>query len=765
MKIAVMTWFHYDNYGTVLQVTALYRKLSEQGHQVEIIQYYPRGKGDMLPSLSLFREIWDSAVRTIQNSKHPSIIEDVNGKQFDAYRSRELRFTEPCETLADLEALSERFDAFICGSDQIWSPLCFEPHYFLDFMADAERMVAYAPSIGVNSIEDPYIKKRMAELIGRFKHVSLRENSGAEIVGKLIGKDIPVVLDPTLLLSMEEWEKGLELEKQETEPYLLAYFLGVNERYWRAVYTLAERLKLEVKVIPVFRTDRKRRGIIDTGVGPGEFVKYIQNAAFVCTDSFHGVAFSVNFSRDFCCFERFGEKDKRNQNSRIYHILDILGLNSRLYRAEGEIDTGRIDYAQVHRKLEHFRKESQDFLWDSLAAVEQHCLSLGSGKKHVFQNGSLCCGCGACAQVCPVNAIQVRQAKTGFYRAVVREETCISCGKCQKICPFRTGDLRVSLEKKTLYSYKDPDPGFLRESSSGGIAGRLAILLQKKGYSVAGCIFDQKEQKARHILISPEDEEGLLQLHGSKYMQSEIAPLIPELVACSTPIAVFGTPCQIAGIRNVLRERQDVVYIDLICHGVPSYHVYQKYRELMKEQYHMDDSSLAVKFRYKPKGWHKKYLYVTDGKREKITSQHKDEYFLLFEQGACYMPACYECRWRASSSADLRVGDFWGKRFQKDETGVSMAVNLTERGVQLLEELKSSDFGKGLMEQPLEDYFIYQQTKNFTVPVYYNELISELEDPDRKLTDIVKKFTVRGEKRKRAIRNVYEVYKKFRKEQ
>lgn len=765
MKIAVMTWFHYDNYGTVLQVTALCRKLSEQGHQVEIIQFYPRGKGDMLPSVSLFREIWNSAVRTIQNSKNPSIVEDVSGKQFDAYRSRELCFTEPCETLADLEALSERFDAFICGSDQIWSPLCFEPHYFLDFVADAERMVAYAPSMGVNGIEDPYIEKRMTELIGRFKHISLREKSGAEIVGKLIGREIPVVLDPTLLLSMDEWGECLELEKQETEPYLLAYFLGVNERHWRAVYALAERLKLEVKVIPVFRADRKRRGVIDIGVGPREFVKYIQNAAFVCTDSFHGVAFSVNFSRDFCCFERFGVKDKSNQNSRIYHILDILGLNSRLYKSGRETDTGKIDYAQVHRKLEQFRRESQDFLQGSLAAVEQHCLSAGEGKKHVFQNGSLCCGCGACEQVCPVNAIQVNQVKSGFYRAIVREEICISCGKCRSVCPFRTDDFRVSLDKKKLYSYKDPDPGFLRESSSGGIAGRLAVLLQKKGYSIAGCIFDPTEQKARHILISPEDEKGLLQLHGSKYMQSEIAPLIPELVACSTPVAVFGTPCQIAGIRNILRERQDVVYIDLICHGVPSYHVYQRYRELLKEQYHMDDTNLSVKFRYKPKGWHKKYIYVTDAKREKTTSQFKDEYFQLFEQGACYMPACYECRWRASGSADLRIGDFWGKRFRKDETGVSMAVSVTEQGGRLLEELKSSDFGKGLMEQPLEDYFNNQQTQNFTVPVYYDELVSELEDPDRKLTDVVKKFTVHAEKRKRIIRNVYEVYKKFRKEQ
>ncbi len=761
MKIAIMTWFHYANYGTALQVTALSRVLESYGHSVKVIQYYPSEITNFLPSMPLFKELSTKVVKKIKNKYN--IVENISGKYFIKYREKQLNLTDKCETLSDLEALNGEFDVFICGSDQIWSPLCFNAHYFLDFVKDVNQMIAYAPSVGTFEIEDKFIEKQMVKLTKRFQYISIREKNGAELISKLIEKEVKNVIDPTLLLSEDEWNKNLEINKKKNKSYLLAYFLGNNESHWKTTYKLAKKLDLSVKVIPVFEEDLRRKGVISNGVGPREFVEYVENADYICTDSFHGVAFSINFSKDFCCFERFKNKDRENQNSRIYNILNHLNLENRLYKKENlEHLIKKINYLPVIKKLEILRKESQSFLISSLEQVQEYNLKSSINKNHVFKYNTMCCGCGVCANVCHKNAINIEMTEDGFWEAKVDASICVSCGKCKEVCPFQNNSGRISIKEGRLYSYKDKDSNLLLKSSSGGIAYRLADLLQNKGYSIVGCTFDREEQKAKHILISPKDKEGLCKLQGSKYMQSDFSSVLEEIVNCKTPIAIFGTPCEIAGVRNILKNRKDIFYIDLICHGVPSYHLYKKYKKSLKIHYGMNTDKMEIVFRYKPKGWRDRYIYSANLDKEIVVHQSKDEYFLMFEQGACYSSACYECRWRSTCSADLRIGDYWGNRFKKDLTGVSMILSMTEQGKILLNEVVKSEFRQGLKKQNLEDYYNSQQTEIILKPVYYDEIIELLKDDKYELTDIVKKYALPFEKRKQVMRKIHEIYDKIK---
>lgn len=239
MKIAVITWFHYQNYGTALQVSAMSEILRQSGHEADIIHYIPKGY--------MARSVPDYSVssvcrRALKRFKPPAAVksmprhfsDDSRSKAFDVYLSERLTFTPECTTLTDLCELNEQYDAFICGSDQIWSPNNFDAHYFLDFVSSRERMIAYAPSIGLPKIENRFVSDQMRTLIKRFEYLSVREIQGKNLIKQLTGKEAEMVCDPTVLLTGDEWRVYGNVPKySEKKTYLLAYMLGSNELHWK----------------------------------------------------------------------------------------------------------------------------------------------------------------------------------------------------------------------------------------------------------------------------------------------------------------------------------------------------------------------------------------------------------------------------------------------------------------------------------------------------------------------------------------------------
>ncbi|MCD8011872.1 MAG: polysaccharide pyruvyl transferase family protein [Lachnospiraceae bacterium] len=208
MKIAIMTWFHYINYGTVLQAYALQRYLRDQGHEVYLINYVGEDKKSSMNLKNIIERIKRKAKNTVINARYSESL-SIRKKTFHDWLIANCNLTQPLKN-SDLCNLEKEFDLFICGSDQIWhasTAELFEKEYFLDFVKDTSKKVSYAPSFGQSYIcksIEPQVKK----LISDFRMLSVREETGAEIIKNLTGKKPYVVADPVLLLDTEKWRGG-----------------------------------------------------------------------------------------------------------------------------------------------------------------------------------------------------------------------------------------------------------------------------------------------------------------------------------------------------------------------------------------------------------------------------------------------------------------------------------------------------------------------------------------------------------------------------
>ena len=736
-RLALMTWYSYHNYGTALQAAALCRVLGDFDFDVDVVNYSPYPEHIARPTPKdvnkLYAKLWRKAkARVLARGYVPKTREDL----FDRFLDENLTLTEPCVTLAEFEGLNGTHEVFVCGSDQIWSPAGHNPRYFLDFAGDDRLKVAYAPSLGLPRIEDEDVARQMARLCGRIDALSTREESGSKIVADLTGREVATVVDPTLLIEGKKWPGivGATASDADRAPYLLAYMLGMNERHWKRIYALGKALDLPVRLIPVFKKDLRRSGCIKSLVGPKEFVSLISGAAYVCTDSFHGVAFSINMNRDFCVFERFKRGDSGSQNSRVYNILEKTGLEGRLATdavRDAEL-TAPIDWAEPNERVAAERGRSLAWLEAALAMEPKP----SARKNNVCRDRSLCCGCTACEVACPVDAIDISLDEEGFWRAKVDEAACVSCGKCRRACPFVEHGDAVPVGEGQLYSFKSSDNVQLLRSSSGGAGATIAKMLACDGAAALGCAYEDGHGAVGR-LVEPGDAEGLASLAGSKYTQEEVGGSLALAARRGGPLAVFGAPCQVQAARNLMRGRDDVTYVDFVCHGVPTRHLLDRYADWLSSAHGLDRDTLHVDFRHKPKGWREIYIYTTDGAREHCEHQRRDPYFLMFEAGQCYAGCCYECPWRATSAADVRMADYWGPRFADDKTGVSMVLAMTERGREVVEGLREA----GAVEsQPFEDYRRYQQCTNNPAPVFRDALIERLANPSESISAVSDEF-------------------------
>ena len=209
---------------------------------------------------------------------------------------------------------------------------------------------------------------------------------------------------------------------------------------------------------------------------------------------------------------------------------------------------------------------------------------------------------------------------------------------------------------------------------------------------------------------------------------------------------MFGTPCQIAGIKNLLGEKENVLLVDLICHGVPSYNLYKKYLAFLREKGMHTDGTFETVFRYKEKGWREIYIYNTDNASRYCKSQDEDPYFIAFEHGFCYSKSCFECPWRDKSVADIRLGDYWHNKYAENNGGISMVATFTDRGLACIDKLKP--YAELFNHEPIKDYYECQQTKNSQIPVFWQELQEALIS-DKDLNSILSEYIYPFEKRKR----------------
>lgn len=307
-----------------------------------------------------------------------------------------------------------------------------------------------------------------------------------------------------------------------------------------------------------------------------------------------------------------------------------------------------------------------------------------------------CCGCGACVSICAKGAITMKEDAAGFIFPSVNEELCVSCGRCADVCVFTKKGVGAGNEPE-VYAAVYKDTRVLENSSSGGIFTPLASAVLDEGGAVFGAAWNENNE-LEHICV--ESKEELKRLRGSKYVQSSTKDTFKQakkLLNEGRSVCYCGTPCQIAGLKAFLgREYENLLTIDLVCHGVPSMRMLSDDLKALT-----GDSFKAIKdirFRDKRYGWAVKGCVVTDDKEIKYDAGSSPYYF-YFLKGEVYRESCYNCRFPSEGrQGDITLGDYWGihgdmiKKLGdiNPDKGISCVLVNTENGKKRFKEIENA---------------------------------------------------------------------------
>ena len=354
LKTATVTWITYNNCGTFLQAYALQHVVKSFGYENKILDDAPH----LIDARPICRKVLSRLKRIFVSGTRMKEVRSC-------YTSFREEWLETDKDTGDLKNVSGRYDLFLCGSDQIWSPIIkpVNPYFFLYFTD--KKKVAYAPSLGSTKASDEW-KSCVKPLLQRFSNISVREQQGASLLSVLLGRDIQTVVDPTLLLSAEEWKP---LCSDRIMPvgrkYLFCYMLSFNARYIERARKYSHRHGLEFVLMGLHR---EYEGLSDNVLwgGPSEFLSAVCHADAIITDSFHATVFSILFRKPFFTFQRFKANAWNNQNSRIENLLDRLSIKGRFVKDDNIDDVPPIDYSKVFPLLDKERERSLQYLSSSL---------------------------------------------------------------------------------------------------------------------------------------------------------------------------------------------------------------------------------------------------------------------------------------------------------------------------------------------------------------------------------------------------------------
>lgn len=322
-------------------------------------------------------------------------------------------------------------------------------------------------------------------------------------------------------------------------------------------------------------------------------------------------------------------------------------------------------------------------------------------------DNSKCSGCSACATICPKNCIKMLQDNEGFLYPKVDTEECIECGLCLKTCPHNTNE--TVIREKRAYAVINKDEKIRINSSSGGVFSLLAQAVIDKGGVVFGASFNDSFE-VEHVAI--EKIEEIERLQGSKYVQSNVLDTFKQaklFLETGRLVLFTGTPCQIAGLKAFLKnDYENLVTQDLICHGVPSPMVWQKYIEYRTTL--AGASARRISSRHKKYGWKRfsvSFSYEND--TEYLCQFYDDPYMRTFLKNLSLRQSCYSCNFNGDRRvADITLADFWGVEKidieMDDGLGTSLVIVNTIKGAELFDNIKNKVIYK---EENLENAIKY----------------------------------------------------------
>lgn len=363
-RIGIITYHRSQNYGAQLQAYATRTALEKMGYRAEVIDCNRIGQIDKLfhwnfSSLKGF-------LGALRNNALSLVSEKKRRRLFAAFSEQKIGLSKPSHSRRELEALCAEYDAVITGSDQVWHPQICEGNtaFFLDLPLRPEQKIAYAPSFGVSEYS-PEEAATYMPLISGIAHLSVREEAGQALIRKHLHREAPLVLDPTMLLTREDWDT---IARPAPYQRYLLYFTILDEP--PGTDEMVRRIAAErgLRIVRIGRLkDMMKRGFINARAnGPQEFLGLVRDADFIVTSSFHGSVFSILYQKEFLCV-----LNNNNRNSRLETLARRLGLESRLVHDVSHEDAAAakqpIDYATARKKLAHEREKSLEFLRHALS--------------------------------------------------------------------------------------------------------------------------------------------------------------------------------------------------------------------------------------------------------------------------------------------------------------------------------------------------------------------------------------------------------------
>ena len=687
MKVGILTHYNVNNQGAQLQMLAMKAWLEEHGHKAVILTY--KKNFDFDPS--------EEQRNSGSFANFPYYIKHFlleKGPGLTVFNTRKvLTHRKAFQQLETLPYDTLDLDCVIIGSDEVFSidVGCNRMMYGHDLKVPA---IAYAPAFG-RTTEDTLKEYNCYDLVcdglSNMFRLSARDTHTKEMAEHITGRDVPLVCDPVVLYSGKSFKVPV---KPIGKPYMIVYSYDrhmVEPEEIRAIRSYAKRHSLLTVSLGTYHAWCDRNIICNAK----EWYSYFADAECVLTDTFHG---SIAAMKNHCRAAFF---IRESINAfKMESLLETAGLEAqRLHSLTPDqlekTFSREIDYDSVDLRLRRLVESSEQYLLEALEGVERR----KADQLQVYRNIKApsryaCSGCGACTAVCSEEAVSLQLDKAGFYSAIIDEVKCIQCGLCQKVCLRYEETIRgTDLRETPLFAMQSINPQVVRNCSSGGIAHELSLQALKNNRRVIGVIYDTVTDRAEHIIA--DTEEDLAVLDGSKYLQSNPENAFRQAFRdvrqdASARYLVFGTPCQIAGLDAASRQtgvRKQYLLVELFCHGVPSYKLWEVVCLRIRQKIGKGRFD-SVQFRYKKNDWHSYCLRVVSHDRIYYGARETELFWQVFFENILLGDSCYNCRLRKEvSKADLRLGDYWGRRFQNRKDGVSAVFACTNQGKIALKEL------------------------------------------------------------------------------
>lgn len=316
-----------------------------------------------------------------------------------------------------------------------------------------------------------------------------------------------------------------------------------------------------------------------------------------------------------------------------------------------------------------------------------------------------CTGCGACYNICPKGAITMQWDEYGFYKPVIDEGKCINCGLCERICPL--GNYKSqNIEQPQVYAFQNDDKETLYKCASGGAFAKLAKYVIEQGGIVYGVIYDENMVVCHSRTGNLADLE---KMYSSKYVQSDTRTTFKQTkedLENGKTVLYSGTPCQIAGLKSYLqKDYENLITVDLICHGVPSPLIFEKYKQEYMAKLSKGEKLKNINFRAKDLGWgYWKTLKIDTSFHNNLIIYRKSSYMQLFGNNLSINSSCICCQFnKLPRVSDITIGDFWGvdeyDKSLNNKQGLSIVLLNSSKSEMFFEQIKNNSFVK---EVPLD---------------------------------------------------------------